>query len=98
LPSKSRVLQRKHDKDGNPVGRDSTNPILDTRVYEMQFSDGHIEEYAAYVIAEKLYSQVDEDGNHLMLLHELIDHCKGPDALSIEDMWETSNNGNHVPK
>ncbi len=62
----------------------------------MQFSDGHIKEYVANVIAENLYSQVDEDGNHLMLLQELIDHRKSPDALNIEDMWEMSNNGNQV--
>lgn len=64
----------------------------------MQFSDGHIEEYAANIIAENLYSQVDEDGHHHMLLQELIDHHKNTDSLKVTDMWDMSNNGNRVPK
>jgi hypothetical protein len=30
---KGRVTARKHDRDGNPVGRANDNPILDTRLY-----------------------------------------------------------------
>jgi hypothetical protein len=38
------VLCRKHDIHGNPVGMANQNPILDTRVYKVQFSDGHVKE------------------------------------------------------
>jgi hypothetical protein len=34
---KSRVTARKQDWDGNPVGRDNDNPILDTRSYIVDF-------------------------------------------------------------
>jgi len=58
-----KVTGRKRDQDGNPIGLRNSNPILDTRVYEVQFPDGHAEEFAANVIAESLYSQVDDEGN-----------------------------------
>ncbi len=47
---------RKHDNDGNPIARMHTNPILDTRVFEVQFSDGYVSEYATNVIAENVYA------------------------------------------
>jgi hypothetical protein len=46
----AKVIARKHDVQGNPIGRANTNPILDSRVYEVQFPDGHVEEYAANVL------------------------------------------------
>jgi len=56
----ARVIGRKTDRDGNPIGVGQLNPLLDTRVYEVQFPDGHTEEFAANTIAENIYSQVDE--------------------------------------
>lgn len=88
------VLCRKHDADGNPIGMANRNPILDTRVYEVQFQDGHVEDYATNVIAENLYAQIDNEGFHHMILNEIVDHRKLPSALPIDDMWITSHNGN----
>ena len=88
------VTGRKRDADGNPVGRRNTNPILDSRVYEVEFPDGHVEEYAANVIAECIYSQVDDEGNQFLLLNEIIDHKRDESALQWKDMWITGKNGN----
>jgi len=63
-----KVINRKRDLDGNPIGRANTNPILDTRIYEVEFPDGTIAEYAANVLAEALYTQVDADGNRFLQL------------------------------
>jgi hypothetical protein len=49
---------RKRDADGNPIGKLNYNPLLDTHLYEVEFPDGDIREYAANVIAESIYSQV----------------------------------------
>jgi hypothetical protein len=35
---------------------------MDTRIYDVQFPDGHVEAYSANVIAENIYAQVDEEG------------------------------------
>ena len=37
----AKVIARKRDADGAPVGKRNNNPILDTRVYEVQFPDGN---------------------------------------------------------
>jgi len=83
----AKVLARKHDRDGNLVGIGHTNPLLDTRVYEVQFPDGHTEEFSANTIAENIYSQVDEEGNQYLLLNEVIDHHRDGLAIAIDDKW-----------
>jgi hypothetical protein len=37
------------------VGEAHRNPILDTRVFNIEFPDGHVEGYATNVVAENLY-------------------------------------------
>jgi hypothetical protein len=56
------VTARKRDVHGNPIGVANNNPILNTRIYEVTFPDGHTAEFAANVIAECLYSQIDSEG------------------------------------
>jgi hypothetical protein len=53
---KVQVAARKQDVNGNPVGRRNTNPILDTREYEVEFPDGATHMFTANIIAESLYS------------------------------------------
>ena len=43
-------------------GQYNENPILDTRVYEVMFPNGVMQEYSANVIAENMWAQVEEDG------------------------------------
>ena len=38
--ARGRVTERKHDHEGNVIGRSNANPILDTREYEVKFEDG----------------------------------------------------------
>ena len=56
------VTKRMKDSNGNPVGRRHKNPLLDTRKYEVELSDGMTLEYTANQIAESIYSQVDSEG------------------------------------
>jgi hypothetical protein len=44
-------------------GKASANPILDTRTYNVEFTDGRSEEYTDNVIAKNMYAQCDEEGN-----------------------------------
>jgi hypothetical protein len=66
------VKSRKRDSDGKPVGSSNSNPILDTREYLVCFEDGTEDTYTANLIAECIYSQIDENGRQLMLMHEII--------------------------
>jgi hypothetical protein len=47
-----RVVGRKHDANGNPIGKLHSNQIMDTRIYQVVFPDGETAEYSANVIAE----------------------------------------------
>ena len=54
-------------------------------VYEIQFSDSQVLEYSATLIAEHLYSQVDEEGSHQVLMDEIVDHKKDSMAVPKSD-------------
>ena len=92
------VVKRKRGADGNLIGKRNPNPLLDTRVYEVQFPDGHSEEYTANLIAEALYSQTDEFGNQYLLLSEIIDHKRGSDAVLAKDMYIEGRSNKHKKK
>lgn len=97
-PSKATVISRRHGADGNPIGRRNNNPLLDTREYEVQFADGSIDTFTANVIAENLYSQVDAEGLAFSVMKEIVDHRKNGHAISIDDGFHISHNGNKTKK
>ena len=76
VPVLAEVKKRKRDPLGNAVGQPNVNPILDTRVYELEFPDGRVEEYGVNVIAESLMAQVDEEGWDYGLLDEIVSFRK----------------------
>jgi hypothetical protein len=46
----------------------------------VKFPDGKVETYAANIIAESIYSQLDNKGNRFLLLEEIMDHHQGKNA------------------
>ena len=70
----ARVIGQSKSDKGNIKGIFDTNPILDTQVCNVMFPDGSTQQYAVNIIAENLYSQVDEDGCRYQLLDSIIDH------------------------
>ena len=86
----SRVKNRKRDANGNPVGRANTNPILNTRLYNVQFPDGHVAAYAANVIAKNMYAQVDEEGHTIVIMDEIINPAMDGSAVSADDLYVTT--------
>ena len=91
--TQAKVIGRKRDIDGNPIGTRHPNPILNTRVYEVQFTDGHLEEYAMNTIAENIYSQIDSEGRRFVLMDEIIDHKKDGSAIYGDDAYTTDKRG-----
>jgi hypothetical protein len=92
------VINRKINDAGLPIGTQNDNPILDTRVYEVQFADGDVLEYAANIIAENLYSQTDQEGKRYVLLDAIVDHKKDGSAISKDDEYVTVNGRKHKRK
>jgi hypothetical protein len=70
----AQVKRRAVDVEGRPIGRLSSNPILDSRQYEVEFLDGETEILTANLIAENLLVQVDKEGRGQMMINEIVDH------------------------
>lgn len=83
--ARATVIGRVKDKDGRPVGQRHDNPILDTRMYDVQYPDGSQEAVTANLIAENLYSQVDEEGRTHLILKEITGHRKDHKAVAEDD-------------
>ena len=64
----------------------------------MEMLDGSVEKYSANVIAEHIYSQLDEDGQNVTLLSEIVDHKKSSAAVAISDGWDPGPGGSMKPK
>jgi hypothetical protein len=95
---RGRVVKRARGIDGEYIGRSHSNPLFDTRQYEVEFTDGTTEKYAANVIAKNMFAQVDDEGNMFQLLDEIIDHKRDGTAVDIANGTVTSANGNVKPR
>ena len=95
---KATVTRRMTNLDGSPIGRAHSNPLLDTRQYEVQLEDGTTDAYFANIIAENLFNQCDSEGRELLSFKEICDHRKNHRAISIENGYTISKNGNKTPK
>ena len=98
LATKATVKRRVVDHLGNAVGRAHTNPLLDTREYEVELEDGTTDRYFANVIAENLWEMCDAKGRQQALFKEIIDHRKNARAIRTADGYETGPNGQLKPK
>jgi hypothetical protein len=90
---KGTVVGRKKGNDGNPIGLANSNPILDTREYEVEFPDGSLDTYTANVIAENLYALVDDEGHETLVMQDIIDHRKDGSAVSHDDAYVVDRHG-----
>ena len=71
---------------GRPIGKKAPGqPMLDTRMYKVEFPDSSTESIMANLIAEHLYSQVDAKGHTFSVIREIIDHWKDGHALSKDN-------------
>ncbi|MGH7954509.1 MAG: reverse transcriptase domain-containing protein, partial [Gloeomargaritales cyanobacterium] len=81
------VVQRKRDSDGNLIGRKHKLPQLDSRQYTVRWPDGEEGDFSYNIIAEHLYSQVDEKGNQFQIFREIIDRRKTNRAVDKADQY-----------
>jgi len=92
-PTYAKVKKRVKDNDGNPVGVANSNPILDTRLFEVEFADGFTSEMTANAIAQNLFAQVDAEGHRMVLLDEIVDYRTTKKAVKQADAFVKSSNG-----
>ena len=92
-PTFAKVTKRLKDANGLPIGTANDNPILDTRVYEVEYLDGHRTALAANAIASNMFAQIDDDGNRFTLLDSIVDHRVDGTEIKPDDAFIISHNG-----
>ena len=97
--STGNVARRAVGPDGKVSGTYDANPFLNTIIYEVEFSDGQVKEYAANCIAENMLTQVDSDGYSLTMMKGIIDFKKD-DAAAVDkqDGFVTTRRGVKKPR
>ena len=94
IPVLTKVIKRKRDAAGDPVGESNPIPVMDSWIYELQFPDRRIKEYGVKVIGENLHNQLNEDGWDLGLLEEIVEFCRNDEvAIPIKDGFTILSNG-----
>ena len=66
------------DDDGKLLELETSKPITEKRLYEVDYIYGTVKPLATNVIAENLLSQVDQEGHYQLFIDEIIDHRKTP--------------------
>ena len=89
------VTKRACDSNGNPLGISNINPILDTRQYIVEFSDGYEADLAANVIATNMYAQFEPDGKQYLLLDSIIYFRLSTTDLCYADQKTTKKEKTH---
>ena len=92
-PRLVRVMKRLKDANGLPIGLAKENPILDTRMYEVEYLNGERVPLAANNIAENLFAQIDYEGNHQVLMDEIIGHRSNEHAVKQQDTFNVTKMG-----
>ncbi len=88
-----KVTKRLRNAEGRPIGTAHDNPLLDTQEYKVEFRDGHKKSLYANLIAQHLYSQIDDKGNRHVLLDDIINHGRNDSAIDKSDAFVTMSNG-----
>ena len=91
-------MSRVKDFEEEPIGKADNNPILDTRVRHVEFSDGENAELGANTIEESMYAQCDIEGNHCRLMNHIVDLWKDNDADSKENKIVTVDGKSYIQK
>ncbi len=75
----------KQDHDGNMIGYQLDNLILDMSLYDLEFPDGEVISLTANTIAQAMYAQCNIDGNDYLLLECFVDIQEDSTAISLAE-------------
>ena len=87
----AKVVRRAIGPSGKVIG--DLDGSLRSLVYDVEFPDGAVKQYAANVIAENVLSQVDSSGYHTQSLDGIIAHERMGDAVNKCDAYITTKRG-----
>ena len=81
----ARVIKISLGPDGNAVGDFNHKKMLDTRIYDIMFMDGTVQQLAANRIALSMYEHVDSEGFTTKILDQVQRHRKTDEAIEKYD-------------
>jgi hypothetical protein len=79
--------------DGKLIGEYNNNPLLNSLLYECEFDDGTVKEYAANTIASHIFIESDADGFSSLILHHIVDHKSSEEAVKMADKYFFTSTG-----
>ena len=97
-PELIKVTYRKRDGNEHLIGTKYSRPTLDFRIYNIQFPDGHYEQYTTNVLAEAFFDSCDDDGYDTGFISEINGHRSDATAIRKPNGFYLSKNGNRCPK
>ena len=86
-PEFARVYKRLKDKYGRPIGIAADNPILDIRMYGVEYAEGYKTVMKANAITSNLFSQVNQDGQLFLLFNAIIDSRTNGTQIKVGDSF-----------
>ena len=89
------VKRRKVNHDTNLLlGSNHSNPLLDTRVYEVELPDGtYYNNYSANVLIKNIMANADDNGQTALMLEDIIGHRFNDDCVHETDRWYETSQG-----
>ena len=71
------------------MGKDQTNTVLNTRIYQVEFAGGRVIELTANILAELMYAPFDADRHEYLFLDAHLDYCMDVKAISPPEQQTT---------
>ena len=77
----ARVIKKSLGPDGNAIVAFNNNKMLDTRIYDIMFMDGTVQQLSANRIALSMYEHVYSEGSTTKILDQVQRHRKTDKAI-----------------
>ena len=82
-----KVKHRLLAPEDNMAGRYDANPMLNSMIYEGEFPDGQVKDYAANVITENMISQIYDKGYSVTLIDSIVYYKRDDSEVDKNDKY-----------
>jgi hypothetical protein len=85
----ARVVKHVVGLDCGLIGEYNDNPLLNLLLYECEFDDGTVKEYAANTIASNIFQESNADGFSSSILYHIVGQKSSGEAVRMDDEYIT---------
>ena len=89
----AKFIRQSIDINGNIIGDLEKTPSINSLVYNVEFPDSVVKQYAANFIAENILSQINSNGCHTQELEHIVLHDRMGNSLSCKNAYITTKRG-----